>query len=114
MYPQNSTVNSFGSPSAIGSAYVTPSIAVGLAPLDELSKQLENAVSRTFQSANHIKTIADNLFGAIPESAETSPKVAGRSGKVGCLNDQAEVLHSALSVLDNQLARLASLTGNVK
>lgn len=93
---------------SLGNAY--PTSINTIAPLDELSQSLNGAQERVTSSISRIRAIADNLFGALPEGKDGANSVRpSRLGRVGSLNDQAETIHSFLSDLDNQLARLSSL-----
>lgn len=80
-------------------------------PLDELEKALISARDRIQRDASNVRTLADRLFGAEPES-EGANKALGRSGRLGNLQDAAEYVHNTISELEHQLDRLAPLIGN--
>jgi hypothetical protein len=80
-------------------------------PLDDLAKSLENARERILVNTRHVQSLADGLLGAEPEGNNSGAAPPPRLGKVGNLNDQADILHGCIGELERQLSRLAPLQG---
>ena len=92
------------------SSYSIPAVAAVL-PLDELSKQLEEARQRVITATARLAAVASALYGEQPSSGQTEGKAIGRSGKIGSLNDQAEYIANCLTELETQINRLVTPLG---
>lgn len=108
---ENAVMQQSYDPRAANGGYNRPSATLAgvIAPLDDLSKQLETARDRISQSIQRTKAIADSLLGPEAESKPTGPDHPPRIGRMGSLGDQVEYLHAGLSELERQISRIGQI-----
>lgn len=78
-------------------------------PLELLTKNMESSVDTTVRIAGELRSIADRLFGCVPEEASAVGPVPTPLGSIEILFGIARTQSGALREVEQQVGRLRAL-----
>lgn len=104
--------------SAQGSGYANsnfqnqvPAVRIAEQPsiLDGFGKSVSDAASQVAELSMRARSIADSVFGTMPEGAGTGSKDPQASGKASAVEREVRNLFDAISALRTQIDRLTCI-----